>query len=428
MTELKLNSLFYCVLESSQSSYKISPPGTLDINQLVQGKNKYWLDPNPMTENKKKHLVFADYLSFASDKHIENIKNKIIQLISDGFNVYIFLPNNVVLLNSNIIDNYFNKNVLSTINVTPDEEIETYMLKFLKVPKDELYILNPLETQKLLEDNYSLTKYKVIISENEEAFINQQWINNLLLYKDKVEIINNIIDLRNTSIVNTIANKLTIIDHQPKEVILLNALVTQEQINRLFNENTDSVKNINTVNSNISEEAISQLLIASPNIEKLDLSLCKNIKNLSLGITQLNKLKTINLNNSTISPEGINQLLKASPNIEELDLSDCKKIQNLNLLGIPQLNKLKNINLKGSTISPEGINQLLKASPNIEELDLSYYQNLQNLNLLGITQLNKLKKINLKGSTISPEGIKQLLTTLPNIEELTLQDSNSLSY
>ncbi|TNF65372.1 MAG: hypothetical protein EP298_12740 [Gammaproteobacteria bacterium] len=76
----------YFQLEQSSQAFKDSPPGTINVSRLVQGKSNYWVDPNSELAQHKKTLFFADFLAFAS-KDLDQIKKQFNQLLHDLSNV-----------------------------------------------------------------------------------------------------------------------------------------------------------------------------------------------------------------------------------------------------------------------------------------------------------------------------------------------------
>lgn len=166
---------------------------------------------------------------------------------------------------------------------------------------------------------------------------------------------------------------------------------------------------------NVTDVAISQAFaIELPNLRVLDLSLCKQISDTSLG--------------------RIAQYVK---NLEVLELGGCSLVTNTGLLLIAWgLKKLKKLNLRSCWhISDQGIGHLAGLSKEtaegnlqLEYLGLQDCQRLSDESLKHIAQgLTNLKTINLSFCiSVTDSGLK-FLSKMPKLEELNLRACDNIS-
>lgn len=213
----------------------------------------------------------------------------------------------------------------------------------------------------------------------------------------------NHIDEKNISTLIENALNLTTIYLDTDIHLILPALLKLKSLKKMF------------LYEKITAADLSMLLSNIPTLEKITIP---RIVNDLIIKTPLNNLKKIDLNHSDINTKNLLALLSKTPNLEKIDLSSCKNIQDDLRIHIP-LKKLKNINLKGSTLTSKSLSLLLAMSPNVEKINLCFCKDTEN-NLIINGQLHHLREIDLSNSTLTIESLSTLISSAPNLEKLDL--------
>jgi hypothetical protein len=168
--------------------------------------------------------------------------------------------------------------------------------------------------------------------------------------------------------------------------------------------------------------SLSDLLNYFPQLEKLELSNCKDINEINLDEGFFFCLKTLHLSNSSITSDTLSRLLQHCPKLEGLCLFNCNEINtSLNLANDFCLRELKELTLNRST-PHETFGHLFTSCSNLEKLDLS---NCEGVNgvwyfVKGFC-LSRLKTLYLTGVSITSEALGQLLNNFPNLQKLILR-------
>ncbi|ARB91419.1 hypothetical protein [Legionella longbeachae] len=198
-----------------------------------------------------------------------------------------------------------------------------------------------------------------------------------------------------------------------------NKLGEADDFSSLLPKSLINIRSIDLSGTSITAAQLSQLLLAAPNIETINLSKCRIIgakTQLSLPPQCLAKLKSLNLEESYVTAK--QELLFAAPNLETLNLSWSGKLQLTGSLSSqPEcLGKLKSLILRYSFISKEELHELVRAAPNLEKLDLFMFEKLDLTNLLSIQSgLTNLKSFSVD-DRFTEEHFEQLVRIAPNIE------------
>ncbi|MCF6775379.1 hypothetical protein L3V83_02210 [Thiotrichales bacterium 19X7-9] len=360
----------YFQLEQSSQAFKDSPPGTIDVSRLVQGKSNYWVDPNSELAQHKKTLVFADFLAFAS-KDLNQIKKQLNQLLLDGFSLYIWHENQLKLLNSSIIDD-MDEHFLSQIQAASDETIAHTAFKDKKIPKDQLHILSPIEFQKLLNKDYQLTEYPLYASTIDQITENKDLkgilSNNISKSKISIKVIDDVIlydysDKRSFGI----SHISTIEDSSKKSIIKASKDFDIEELLKY------DLSNVTTLDlrecANLTNDDLERILEKVTNIERLTIHDCKSLSLNLKNINKLRHLKHLDLSHIKINQDELDNILKITADLESLELKHCND-NDLTISEDIDLKKLKNLIIYASEFNDVALNHLLSASCNLEKITL----------------------------------------------------------
>lgn len=186
---------------------------------------------------------------------------------------------------------------------------------------------------------------------------------------------------------------------------------------------------------------IRDVVIGVPNLESLNLSGCYNIVDIALGYafsSDLLNLRTLDLSLcKQVTDSSLGRIAQHLKNVEILELGGCSNITNTGLLLIAWgLKKLKRLNLRSCWhLTDQGIGHLAGLSketadgtPVLEHLGLQDCQRLSDEALRHIAQgLISLKSINLSFCvSVTDSGLKHL-AKMTKLEELNLRACDNIS-
>ncbi len=176
--------------------------------------------------------------------------------------------------------------------------------------------------------------------------------------------------------------------------------------------------------SNINATQLEALLLLCPNLESLDLGMCKNLKDFLTVFKEshvrLAKLKSLDLSNTRFNLLELEIWLRLCPKLESLDLTHCGCSGEFSAAFKKDyfyFANLKSLNLTNTWITEAEFKLLLPLFPNLETLIL-------NTPLDAVVHLPKLKSLDLYQSfTISTAQLEGWIRLCPNLEEsLNLED------
>ncbi|MCF6766685.1 hypothetical protein L3V82_12995, partial [Thiotrichales bacterium 19S3-7] len=409
----------YFQLEQSSQAFKDSPPGTIDVNRLIQGKSNYWVDPNSELSQHKKTLIFSDWLAFTT-KNIQQIKKQLNQLLLDGFSIYIWHENQLKLLNSTIIAG-IDEAYLSQISQVSAETIENQAFSDKKIPKDQLHILSPIEFQRLLNKNYQIneyplhksTLYRLITNEAlrpvsrkaiKKANLPIKLIDDVIIYGSSINL---------TQGISTISTTKNI----PKKTLV--SIKTNFDIKAFLANDLSKVKHLELIYCNdLTNDELELILKKMPNLVSLKIHNCQNLTlNLKKTI-RLKKLQTLDISNTKLAGLGIYNILKGTPNLNYLKLKNCA-VNNLILPTNLRLSKLSELEIQLCDVNEAFINNLLCSSVNLQSITLYPSSPLTKYFTHSI-KLSKLKIFRTSGNGLRIDHIENILRKSRQLVELSL--------
>ena len=194
------------------------------------------------------------------------------------------------------------------------------------------------------------------------------------------------------------------------------------------------LKQLNLSLTDITIANLKALLLAAPNLEKIDLSGAQNLipgDLVCLKEISLPKLQDINLMGTNIAIKDIQALSIAMPHLKYLNLSDCQNIAagDLSQLGMGSLPSLENIELVNTNVTIADIQSLIQAAPYLQKLNLQGCQNIEadTLSHLEAGSLPTLKDINLWGTNVTNQDLQALFKAAPNLKWVYLYDCQNIT-
>ena len=147
-----------------------------------------------------------------------------------------------------------------------------------------------------------------------------------------------------------------------------------------------------------------------PNLEKLILKGCKNLKDEGLKISG-SKLRVLDLSDTDITGIGLEEGDYCLTSLETLNLANCQELTDGGLVKILRISgsKLIVLTLADTNITGMGLEKEVKALPMLENLKLSFCCNLTNEGLVEILRIsgNKLRVLNLFGNRITGLALEE---------------------
>lgn len=160
----------------------------------------------------------------------------------------------------------------------------------------------------------------------------------------------------------------------------------------------------------LTDEQLTSLIKAYPNLQVLNLSFCKQISDEGLAsLAQLQNLQTLNLSMcNKITDQGLAYLAQLK-NLQILNLAACTQITDQGLVSLTQLQKLKTLGLSGCyRIKDQGLKSLEQLQ-NLQTLTLTGCIQITDRGLAFLAQLKNLQALNLSNiSRITENGLQLL--------------------
>ncbi|MBI5447571.1 MAG: hypothetical protein HY939_02435 [Gammaproteobacteria bacterium] len=458
--------------------------GTMDLNALLQGREKFWIktnDSDPVPQQKV--LVFADWswggrygMPFA-DRRNSVISQWIDRLLRAGFSIKILRKGKVETLHT-ADDISF-----QDIDPLPPSEINRQLAE-QGISAEQSYLLDYVGLRNLLSASSNLDQGKAA----EVAFLD---LKDLLCGPeiaeprfaalaetcfDEIRLLSRVDDpdgARSMALLSRVKygpeTKITaggeFVAHQLaidrdnkiiKQVTRLEMAIVNHSYDwgSLLRHTANSLEEINfqvcitwpvdfaldTVNLShlrkidlyvagfggvdINVNAIVKLIKAAPTLEVLLFNGCSDVNYLLTELIQDSpiKLKILSLTSPSrpIDSEKLQTLLEKLPELEELNLSWSHLTDRHWMLEEKSLKKMRKLTLRHEALSFESLSTLLKASPSLEELRISDDCLASETLSLEEKSLTQLRMLDLFGNKITAENLHALLTAAPFLEELKL--------
>ncbi|ASQ46370.1 DUF5617 domain-containing protein [Legionella clemsonensis] len=462
---------FYNLAQQTATEYSYAPIGQPDLNRLLRNQ-PYWRLTQSSARLQKKQLLFADWsMSKWSEERLQEVIKKLNELMSDGFELYIWHQGNIVLLNQEDLDNllikpnsyqilphrihqilkraeqqHFDKNnflILDNFQLQsllyPDNQETLKAIRLSQINKESL--LNVIATLKdvtppiqvIVVDEFSnsaLEMLQELQAHFPEAMLQYAYEKLLLSreaslsgFKEKGQIAYEGFVLKNTDItklstVFLIADKSTA--HDLNHVLSLSNNLQYLKLwgcrglqeGKIAQCNLSVLKELTLHNSPLDGESIRNLLLSAPNITTLTLL---NTSSFSVDEVELSNLQNLSLTKVDLSEGSLNYLL-LNKHLTQLTLRDMVIEQNL----APELElpNLIDLSLTSCKISTENLVKLLATASNLRHLKLSHCQ--ADFKLDEQTVFPKLQSLDLQEAILTREQFNQLLLKAPNLKELSL--------
>lgn len=171
--------------------------------------------------------------------------------------------------------------------------------------------------------------------------------------------------------------------------------------------------------SNVSGNAVAGIISHARNLQKINLSLCINLKDLDLSNIPMNSLEEIDLSRAEIPVKAIQQILNQAKNLKIIKLNDLQNLNDLDLSNM-SLDNLESIELSSPSISANAISQILQQAKKLKNIDLSFVQQLNEIILPDDVFFDSLEEIDLTRSNVSSATLKEFFIKAKNLKKIYL--------
>lgn len=195
-------------------------------------------------------------------------------------------------------------------------------------------------------------------------------------------------------------------------------LISKNSVSALFELlTTTQLKECKSIeiNETVTEEDLHRLAIAFPQIEKLNISFCKNITTVPTAFV---RLKVLDASFSGLTQGGLNSFAPTASSIQELYIGNCSDITS-----IPTTcTKLEVLYASNSGLKQLGLDNLGKTAPHIKKLYISGQNEITSLP----TVFTELRVLIASSSGLKQATIDTLTTTALHLEELIICNCNDI--
>lgn len=402
----------------SALNYQSSPTGTINVERLLQGHDKFWLSPIHKDQLKKKKIILADWSAFFwSKKKLDLVIIKLKELLDNDFELYLSIQDQLIPVTATSLSILYSKDDRSLMRPS---DLQTMSLA-LNTSNEKICVLDDYWLSVLLDEEVAKRPRVLRIDYFTQYFTQSEKSEEMLPLlsqaKPNVEVFE-----------HDHKFKLTELETEVQEWKSLNSIKERSCFD-VFELNNQRFSDFNGKALSILSKRISNLDCGNFFINKLSNS---DFETLKQFFVECNKLEVLKLNK--INSERLNALLQVVSSLVELNLSEpyrlnseskfSEDIEPIQFISIPErcLNRLRIVDLSRRTISSRRLFQLMKIAPELDEINLSQCNVISELAPVSPKGVNKLRKIGLAKSTITAETLIELLRCSPELEELTLSN------
>ncbi|RUR15054.1 hypothetical protein ELY21_15140, partial [Legionella sp. km535] len=386
---------FYYMLSQTKPAYTHTPTDVLDINRLIQSKAA-WELPASMGQKPKK-LILSDWTAEHWSCHkITLVQESLLQLLKQGFSLYILQLGQVYPLLLDDIKNLDRKDTRFHIRIEQPKDIFKRATEQHRISKDETLLLDDYWVQRLigtkepnaprslnLSDYVRLNRYERYIFHNSREQFNPP------LSVLVADVLSNEVPERLQYFKNTFA-----------------------KINHI-----QSLRTITLKSKGYCEARLRELLSSSSSLEELHFNLPEG--NFNPAEFNLNQLNFLALNHKSITY--LDGFITAAPNLKELSITTKHNPLNLSTQGI----HLESLTIKQGQLSLTQLLQLLKEQAQSIRLFSLTHCVIDNevhdeLDLSDVSHCFNIREINLSETLFHSDVLNSLLLRTPHLKKLTL--------
>ncbi|STX51862.1 AAA domain (dynein-related subfamily) [Legionella busanensis] len=419
---------FYFTNKTEGKVFSRAPQGKLIVNRLLKNQAPF-KKTHAIGKSKPKSLIIADWtLLNLEEWEIEEIIQKLTQLIKDGFPVYLWQDGEILAMNDRSIRCLKNKSVRQLITPTTRNRMIATANSQHHLIKDQIKILNKFELNQLLKTSTDSQNQQLYLSDL-RSFSEKTSI--LAIIRQAVPPFNAVIE--DTSSVQfegllSILSKEMPVYKQNKRLWFDRA-----RIDELLRPGTISLENIRLSSTELNfvekltidfkgefkAEELTKLLSYFPQLRSLTLkgvSLSIDFQNLSA----LAAIKSLSLLKITTKLTNLEALISAcslkSLALEEVELTDTETLAGQ--LNLTSLNTLKIVE-SPETLRKIPIKTILQQATSLKALELNEEYPLANIDI----PLNCLKDLILPYKRLYLLDLTNLSIQAPAIEKLDLSEA-----
>ncbi|RUR18028.1 hypothetical protein ELY21_09825, partial [Legionella sp. km535] len=445
---------FYYTLSQTKPAYSHTPTDVLDVNKLIQSKAP-WIVPSSFVRQPKK-LILSDWTAEHWSYHkITVVQEALLQLMEQGFSIYIQQLGQVYPLSRDDVMNLDRKDVRSDIRMTHPKDLIIKAAMRHRMSKDETFILDDYWVDRLIGSKelnaprtLNLSDYMRLNEEDRlilkgsleqlnpplnvlvEDILPEESTLKLDRFKKAFPGIN---DIKCLKVINPTPAAYT----QERWLELLSNASSLEQLHFHSPESTINpadfdLKNLIYLSVEKNIKQLDGFIIAAPNLKGLSIRWMETKSALNTQGVQLESLKILL---GRISLKQVFQLLKEqAQSIQQFffinsTIRDVGAMDGYNLLDIPQCFNMREMDFMNTALTTEELNSFLSITPNLKKLtlgDQTYRKNHGSFELDKINKdlLSQLEYLCLSG-LIWDESVSVFLSNkLTNLKCLHLNDFN----
>ena len=435
---------FYYSVQSSRDNYTHVPSGTINVQQLMQGK-PCWQGLAPL-ENKEKILIFNDWRMNSQREDLVPIYVTILeQLLQDGFTVYVWKEQRAQRLDSDSfsIDEF---SMLNSMEPLKEEEIRTVAARQLSVNKNQLLVLDDYwvaylfqkiigpAAQDSIERQLSLRDYLwSSYDESKSSFLSNK-NQTVLNYIKELPYTRFIIDVFHSSHPHLLKSE-QLFPEATRIIKITHLHLEGDEVEDLMNGKMLSCGEIKLHQGDLqhiefleigrfTKEQLTWILHQCPKLHTLSVLQC-NLDNFNpqYPIT-LPLLTSLHFKNEvSYSTEFVeNLLVQFGTRLEQLIIYNCGGIDE-DFTQEPRLPKLRKLMVDSPDISSHNLNALIKASaPQLHYLDINNGKNKLTLDSSEEYSPPHLEYLLIENSIIPQESLDGLLRFADKLKILQLKN------
>lgn len=202
-----------------------------------------------------------------------------------------------------------------------------------------------------------------------------------------------------------------------------------DSILNLKNHQFTQLETFNVFSSSLTMSQLAEILAAAPNLKSIDINTCNNLGNSvnNHKLNQLHQLEVFKISSSSLTDDQLTQILGAAPNLKSIYINYCKNIKNTFCNLKPnQLSQLETFDVINNKYFTGGqFATLLEAAPKLKSIVISGCENLDEAVInLKPNQLSQLEKLDLGISPLTRRQFTKILHAAPNLKSISISSKH----
>lgn len=439
---------YYYLDTQSQQLLDDEPSGEIDIDALIQGETKYWVNLGLQDIEKPKMLILSDWTikNWPSEK-VQRVSEKLLPLIEQGFSIYYNHSGRIQELSKKHIINLERSIDSMSTDLTHPQDLKQIVYKQLDFIHDKVEILDDYSIESLINSSkedvsrgiklsdcstFDKEQMKQLVAQLRQAI---PPVTNILI--DKFEEKNTYGELLNTQIQflkDSFPDATVTIDYSHARLKHHHLYIIKFHENIYFNEYSININQFNKLNhlsleydSTGSIVYIHMINKVFPNLISVQLSnLQEHINHITFNQDTLANLEHAAFTNSKCNSTTLKQILESATKLKTINLGFSTIFDGYFYLEPNSLPNLERISLRGTKISTANLNTLLAAASNLqilnlEEIELNDSESIYDATDSNLAKLENLNELIITNENMIDSNYLQLIAyKLPNLKTITI--------